>query len=337
MPSWAVGIDLGGTNIKIAVVGESEGILFEDTHPTDTSAGPEGVVRQLAFLADAMYQRTAESLDAGLFAGIGLGAPGAVDTAKGTLSCAPNLPGWQQRYALRDQLQLRLEQAHGIKTSVIIENDANAAAYGEAIFGGGNAFRDFMLVTLGTGVGGGIILDRKLYRGPSGTAGEIGFMIVDFEGTNVHAGIRGTIEGLIGKERIVEMACSPEMDAERSPRLAELCNRDFSRLSPRHLEQAAKEGDAAALRTWERVGSILGVGLANVTALMDIRKFVIGGGIAAAGELIFEPAMMQLHRSTLPSMHDGLEIVPARLGNKAGIYGAAALCFNATQPPASDA
>ncbi|UWX57386.1 ROK family protein [Chlorobaculum sp. MV4-Y] len=336
MPSWALGIDLGGTNIKVAVVGESEGILFEDTQPTDAAAGPEGVVRQLAFMADAIYQRAAEMLDTGFFAGIGLGAPGAVDAEKGTLSYPPNLPGWG-RYDLRDQLQMRLEQAYGLFSPVIIENDANAAAYGEAIFGGGNAFRDFMLVTLGTGVGGGIILDRKLYRGPTGTAGEIGFMIIDFEGERVHAGIRGTIEGLIGKERIVELACSPEMGASRSPRLNELCSRDFSRLSPRHLEQAAKEGDAAALRTWERIGTILGVGLANITALMDIRKFVIGGGIAAAGELIFKPAMMQLHRSTLPSMHDGLEIVPARLGNKAGIYGAAALCFNSVQSSNRDA
>lgn len=336
MPSWALGIDLGGTNIKIAVVDELKGILFEDTQPTDAAAGPEGVVRQLAFMADAIYQRAAETLDTGFFAGIGLGAPGAVDAEKGTLSYPPNLPGWG-RYDLRDQLQMRLEQAHGLRSAVIIENDANAAAYGEAIFGGGNVFRDFMLVTLGTGVGGGIILDRKLYRGPTGTAGEIGFMIIDFEGESVHAGIRGTIEGLIGKERIVELACSPEMGASRSPRLNELCSRDFSRLSPRHLEQAAKEGDAAALRTWERIGAILGVGLANITALMDIRKFVIGGGIAAAGELIFKPAMMQLHRSTLPSMHDGLEIVPARLGNKAGIYGAAALCFNSVQSSNRDA
>lgn len=335
MPSWALGIDLGGTNIKTAVVDEAEGILFEDTRPTDVAAGPDGVVRQLAFMASELCQRAADTLDADDFAGIGLGAPGAVDAAKGTLSYPPNLPGWG-RYALREELRLRLERDHGLRSPVIIENDANAAAYGEAIFGGGNAFRDFMLVTLGTGVGGGIILDRKLYRGPNGTAGEIGFMIVDFEGESVHAGIRGTIEGLIGKERIVEMACSTEMEAERSPRLAELCNRDFSRLSPRHLEQAAKEGDAAALRTWERIGSILGVGLANVTALMDIRKFVIGGGIAAAGELIFKPAMMQLHRSTLPSMHDGLEIVPARLGNKAGIYGAAALCFNAEKSSGLD-
>jgi glucokinase len=326
MPSWAIGIDLGGTNIKTAVVDEEEGILFEDTQPTDTGSGPEGVVRQLALVAAEQYQRAAENLDTGTFAGFGVGAPGAVDSARGVLSYPPNLPGWG-RYALRDALQGRLGEAHGISASVLIENDANAAAYGEARYGGGNGFRDFMMVTLGTGVGGGIILDRKLYRGPSGTAGEIGFMVVDFEGDSVHAGVRGTIESLIGKKRIVALATGMLEDPSVSSRLYELCSHDLTKLSPRHIEKAAHEGDPVAIRVWQRVGLILGVGLANVVALMDIRKFVIGGGISAAGGLIFEPALMQIHRSTLPSMHDGLEIVPARLGNKAGVCGAAALCF----------
>ncbi|MBN1929807.1 MAG: ROK family protein [Chlorobiaceae bacterium] len=336
MPSWAIGIDLGGTNIKTAVIDEAAGILFEDAQPTDSAAGPDGVIRQLALLASDLYQQASESLDAGDFAGVGLGAPGAVDAAQGMLSYPPNLPGWG-RYPLRDRLRQRLEEAHGLSVPVLVENDANAAAYGEAVYGGGSAFRDFMLVTLGTGVGGGIILDRKLYRGPTGTAGEIGFMIIDFEGSSVHAGVRGTIESLIGKERIVELACREGGEQGLSPRLMQLCSLNVDGLSPRHLEQAAREGDRFALQIWHRVGEILGVGLANVTALMDIRKFVIGGGISAAGELIFEPALMQLHRSTLPSMHDGLEIVPARLGNKAGMYGAAALCFGSGQPPGSDA
>ncbi len=254
---------------------------------------------------------------------------------QGLLSYPPNLPGWG-RYPLRDALRSRLAQAHGIPAKVLIENDANAAAYGEAVFGGGSAFRDFMLVTLGTGVGGGIILDRKLYRGPYGTAGEIGFTIIDFEGDSVHAGVRGTIESLIGKQRIVEMACGMLSDTDASPRLMELCAYHPGKVSPRHLEQAAKEGDPVALRAWQRIGTILGVGLANVVALMDIRKFVIGGGIAAAGPLIFEPALMQLHRSTLPSMHEGLEIVHARLGNKAGVCGAAALCFASARPLRDD-
>lgn len=335
MPSWAIGIDLGGTNIKAAVVDEAEGVVYQDSQPTDAEAGPEGVVRQLALLASEHFQRGSEMLDPGTFAGIGVGAPGAVDSTKGLLSYPPNLPGWG-RYPLRDALQSRLEQAHGLAAPILIENDANAAAYGEAVFGGGNSFRDFMMVTLGTGVGGGIILDRKLYRGPNGTAGEIGFMIIDFEGESVHAGVRGTIESLIGKQRIVELACGMLDDPKASPRLMELCSLNPSKVSPRHLEQAAKEGDPVALRLWQRVGSILGVGLANIVALMDIRKFVIGGGIAAAGDLIFEPALMQLHRSTLPSMHEGLEIVPAKLGNSAGVCGAAALCFASGHPLRSD-
>jgi glucokinase len=335
MPSWAIGIDLGGTNIKAAVVDEAEGILFEDSQPTDTASGPEGVVRQLALMASELFQRASDTLDAGTFAGIGVGAPGAVDSVRGILSYPPNLPGWG-RFGLRDALKVRLEQAHGVSATIILENDANAAAYGEAVFGGGDGFRDFMMVTLGTGVGGGIILDRKLYRGPNGTAGEIGFMIIDFEGESVHAGVRGTIESLIGKERIVELACEMVSEPGASPRLLELCNKVPLRISPRHLEKAANEGDPVALRAWQRVGTILGVGLANIVALMDIRKFVIGGGIAAAGRLIFEPALMQLHRSTLPSMHDGLEIVPARLGNSAGVCGAAALCFAADHTLRSD-
>jgi glucokinase len=335
MPSWAIGIDLGGTNIKAAVVDEAKGILFEDSQSTDTASGPEGVVRQLALLASDHYQRASELLDIGTFAGIGVGAPGAVDSVRGILSYPPNLPGWG-RFPLRDALQERLEHAHGVSAPILIENDANAAAYGEAVFGGGNSFRDFMMVTLGTGVGGGIILDRKLYRGPNGTAGEIGFMIIDFEGESVHAGIRGTLESLIGKKKIVELACGMLRDPKESPRLMELCSNELPKLSPRHLEHAAEEGDPVALRAWQRVGTILGVGLANIVALMDIRKFVIGGGIAAAGQLIFEPALMQLHRSTLPSMHEGLEIVPARLGNTAGVCGTAALCFASGHPLRND-
>ncbi|NTW73663.1 MAG: ROK family protein [Chlorobiaceae bacterium] len=335
MSSWAIGIDLGGTNIKSAVVDEAQGVLFEESQPTDTGTGPEGVVRQLAFLASEIYQRASEQLDTGSFSGIGVGAPGAVDQLKGLLCYPPNLPGWG-RYPLRDELQKRLEEAHGISATVLLENDANAAAYGEAMFGGGNSFRDFMLVTLGTGVGGGIILDRKLYRGPNGTAGEIGFTIIDFEGESVHAGVRGTIESLIGKQKIVELACGMLSDPKASPRLLELCSHIPAKISPRHLERAAMEGDPVARLAWERVGTILGVGLANVVALMDIRKFVIGGGISAAGPLIFEPALMQLHRSTLPSMHEGLEIVSARLGNTAGVCGSAALCFASGHPRRRD-
>ncbi|NTV99505.1 MAG: ROK family protein, partial [Chlorobiaceae bacterium] len=245
---------------------------------------------------------------------------------KGLLSYPPNLPGWGV-VALREELRFSLQEKEHLSIPICIDNDANAAAYGEAVYGAGRSFRDFLMVTLGTGVGGGIILNRKLYRGPNGTAGEIGFMIIDFEGHGVHAGIRGTIESMIGKERIVELAARMVASSPSGSAAGKFCANDYSRLSPRHLEQAAKEGDEVSLALWNRVGTILGVGLANVTALLDIRKFVIGGGIAAAGNFIFDPALARIKRSTLQSMHEGLEVVPALLGNRAGMIGAAALCF----------
>ena len=326
MSRWAIGIDLGGTAIKAAIVDETSGIVTDRSIPTETTSGPSGIVAQLAEIISDLYHLASQTMDPASCAGIGLGAPGAVNADTGTLSYPPNLPGWTV-FPLRDTLQQFLKQQKELSIPVFIDNDANAAAFGEALYGAGREFRDFLMVTLGTGVGGGIILNRKLYRGSNGTAGEVGFVIIDFEGSSAHAGVTGTLESLIGKKRIVELALRMIEASASGSSVGKFCGDDFTRLSPRHLEQAAREGDALSLAVWERIGSMLGVGLANVVALMDIRKFVIGGGISAAGSLIFDPAFDQLRRSTLPSMHDGIELVPALLGNKAGMYGAAALCF----------
>ena len=326
MSRWAIGIDLGGTAIKAAIVDETSGIVTDRSIPTETTSGPSGIVAQLAEIISDLYHLASQTMDPACCAGIGLGAPGAVNADTGTLSYPPNLPGWTV-FPLRDTLQQFLKQQKELSIPVFIDNDANAAAFGEALYGAGREFRDFLMVTLGTGVGGGIILNRKLYRGSNGTAGEVGFVIIDFEGSSAHAGVTGTLESLIGKKRIVELALRMIKASASGSSVGKFCGDDYTRLSPRHLEQAAREGDALSLAVWERIGSMLGVGLANVVALMDIRKFVIGGGISAAGSLIFDPAFDQLRRSTLPSMHDGIELVPALLGNKAGMYGAAALCF----------
>ncbi|MFZ4526292.1 MAG: ROK family protein [Chlorobium sp.] len=326
MSQWAIGVDLGGTAIKSAVIDKESGILTDSRIFTDTASGPQGIVRQLAAIIADLYRSASKTIEPGNFAGVGLGAPGAVDVETGVLSYPPNLPNWSI-FPLRDELQQCMKDQEQLSMQVIIDNDANVAAFGESVYGGGRGFQDFLMVTLGTGVGGGIVLNRKLYRGAHGTAGELGFMILDFEGPTLHAGIRGTLEGLIGKKAIVALACRMIDASPSGSSVGNLCNHDYTKLSPRHLEQAAIAGDEVSLAIWHRVGSILGVGLANIAVLMDIRKFVIGGGISAVGSLIFEPALAQLKKSTLPSMHEGLEIVPALLGNKAGMYGAAALCF----------
>ncbi len=330
MAHWALGVDLGGTAVKLAVIDNDGSVLEHERHPTRIDSGPEGIVRQIASLGFSMYDRFRERLGEQLFSGIGLGAPGAVDSRKGLLSYPPNLPDWEQ-YPLKGRLQNVLADEHSLDCRLILENDANIAACGEAVFGAGEKFDDFMMITLGTGVGGGIILNRKLYRGSSGTAGEIGYMTVDYGGKSVHAGVRGTVESLIGKKGIVAMGIETYRAGPPDFRSEKFHGKDLCELSPRTLENAANQGDPSAIEVWNKVGAILGVGLAGVVALMDIRKFVIGGGISGAGELIITPAFRQLKRSTLPSMHEGLELVQAKLGNRAGVYGAAALCFSSIE------
>ena len=330
MVRWTIGVDLGGTAVKVAVIDENGNVLDHERHPTRVDAGPEGIVEHIASLAFGMYSRFSGSLGEERFAGIGLGAPGAVDSREGILSYPPNLPGWEQ-YPLKKRLQKVLVGDYAVHWRMILENDANIAACGEAVFGAGREFDDFMMITLGTGVGGGIILNRKLYRGACGTAGEIGYMTVDYSGKSVHAGVRGTVESLIGKKSIVALGIETYRGNPDQALSEEVHGKKLCDMSPRTLEKAAHHGDPLAIEVWNRVGAILGVGLAGVVALMDIRKFVIGGGISGAGELIFSPAFEQLKASTLPSMHDGLEIVPAALGNRAGVYGAAALCFSSIE------
>ncbi len=327
MSKWALGIDLGGTAVKIAVIDEDGNMLLHERHDTRIEQGAEGVVRQIASLAFSLYKEAGQQLEKERFTGIGLGAPGAVNREQGILSYPPNLPGWKQ-YPLQNALQTILFRDYAIDCPLILENDANVAAFGEAVFGAGKDVSDFMMITLGTGVGGGIILNRELYRGARGTAGEIGFLTIDYSGKQVHAGIRGTVESLIGKKGIVALGRDIYRRNPREPRSEELHGQNLQNLSPKTLQQAAEQGDPLAKEVWRTVGTLLGVGLAGVVALLDIRTFIIGGGVAGAGDLIFSPALEQIKRSTLPSMHDGLKLLPAALGNRAGVYGAAALGFS---------
>ncbi|ARM31574.1 ROK family protein [Prosthecochloris sp. HL-130-GSB] len=325
---WALGVDLGGTAVKLAVIEEGGGLVLHERHATVLDKGPEGIVSQIAKLSYGLYRKyTTSSNDSG-FCGIGVGVPGAVDKEREVLSYPPNLPGWT-RFPLRSALDSELSKLLGRDAVTVIDNDANAAALGEAFFGAGKECNDFMLVTLGTGVGGGIVLDRSLYRGSHGSAGEIGYMTIDFRGSSHHAGITGTVESLIGKQHIASLGRARYREHARELWNESVHGPELSRLSPRTLEKAARAGDTVAESVWDEVGTVLGVALASVTALVDIRTFLIGGGISAAGDLIVRPAYRQLLRSTLPSMHDDLRIIPASLGNQAGVYGAAALCFDA--------
>ncbi|NTW48999.1 MAG: ROK family protein [Chlorobiales bacterium] len=292
---------------------------------TEAHLGPERVLENMmsgvAFLLGGISKEECQQY----LLGIGIGVPGVVSLDGGTVSYPPNLPGWTV-IRVGDRIREKFKDAYGFPKPVSVENDANVAALGEAAFGAGKAFSDFIMITLGTGVGGGIIINRKIYRGSTGAAGEIGHITIDYRSDTVHAGIRGTIEGLIGQRQLTAYAKDL---ARKNPSsiLHTLCQNNLDSLDPKLLANAAEQNDSVALAVWSWVGEVLGAGLGTAVSLFDIRKFVVGGGVSGAWAFLHQPTLEQVKRFTLPPMQDGLEIVRAELGNSAGVMGAAALCM----------
>jgi len=324
MEKIAFGIDLGGTAIKFAALTATGKILATHRLPTEAAQGPEHIMENMMQgIAEilAQIERLNQTLT---LAGIGIGVPGVVSLDGGTVSYPPNLPGWEV-IRLGDVIEDKFHQAYGEKKPVFVENDANLAALGEARFGAGLALNDFIMITLGTGIGAGIIINRKIFRGTTGAAGEIGHIPVDYNANASHAGIHGSLEGFIGQRHIADYARKMAQNHPDSL-LHQLCP-DISMLEPKHITQAAEQGDLLALDVWRWVAKILGAGLGSAMSILDIRKFVIGGGVAGAGQYLFEPCRETLKRFTLKSMHEGIEILPAKLGNQAGVMGAAALAL----------
>jgi len=180
------------------------------------------------------------------------------------------------------------------------------------------------MVTLGTGVGGGLILDGKLYRGPFGGAGELGHMTIDHNGPLCNCGNRGCVEAYVGARYLTQRAVE-KVHTNPKSKILQLVKNDPTRIDPKIVSLAAQEGDATALDVLSETGKYLGIGLASVVNLLDVRLIIIGGGIARAGRPLFDAVKESVKNHVLKPMTDGLEVLPAKLGNAAGILGAAAL------------
>ncbi|WP_103029567.1 ROK family protein [Salinibacter altiplanensis] len=317
MSSHAIGIDIGGTNLKAALVARDEGLLERAECPTEAHRGPQHVESQIAGLA-------ADLLDAAppdAVAGIGIGAPGTVNWDRTTVSHPPNIDGWTS-VNLRSVLRSRL----GTSLPVIVENDANVAALGSAFYGAGRHVDSFIMITLGTGVGGGIIYQNKIFRGSTGGAGEIGHMTIDYEGPFANSGVSGAIEGYLGQTFLTAHARDQIVNYPESM-VRELVEGDLDQLSPRVLYEAATQGDkfARAILAW--AGHKLGCVLGSAVNLLDIRTIVVGGGVSAAGEYILAPARDVLPRFVTPGLRNDLQVHQEGLGNEASLLGAARLAF----------
>ena len=290
-----LGLDLGGTNIKAAIVeGDDEAttptVISTALHPTHAERGPQGVTDRLIEVGRATID------EFGPVSAAGLGVPGIFEADTGRIVLFPNLPGPWKGHALRDPVGAAL----GVPTTLI--NDARAFVLAEGTIGAGRAHRTLVGLTLGTGIGGGIMIDGQIHLGAFGTAGEIAHQIIIPDGPRCGCGNRGCIEALAKADALAELAGVPDAAT---------------------VYAQAADGDADSLAAIDTVANYIGIGLANVVTVLGPSCVVIGGGIIAAGDLVLEPIRKALRTHLVLAPADGVSVVPAELGNWAGAIGAA--------------
>jgi glucokinase len=312
-----IGIDLGGTKIKTALANSAGRIITHDYQETHAAQSLEAVIDQML---DAAHRVMAQARVATTeIAAVGLGAPGPVNVEVGVLVHPPNWPGWD-----RVPLKQLIEAELGIPT--FMDNDANAAALGEHRFGAGRGKRHMIYVTVSTGIGGGVILDGKLYHGTSGMAGEIGHITIVPHGPLCGCGNRGCLETLSSGTSIARKA--RERVTRGIPTLiADLAEGDPERITAKLVAEAASQGDAEAEHILTEAMNYLGIGMATLVNLFNPQLIVIGGGVTNIGEVLFGPVQRAIDRHAFPKSAQAVRVVRAKLGDNAGVLGAVAVAL----------
>lgn len=307
----ACGVDVGGTKILSGVLDES-GNIVEELRATSPATDVVAIETTIATLVEEL--RTRHDI-----ASVGVGAAGYIDKTRSTVMFAPNI-AWRE-VNLREHLEKRLE------LPVVIENDANAAAWGEFTYGAGKDVEDLLLITVGTGVGGGVVLDGSLYRGAFGVGAEIGHMRVVPQGHLCGCGNLGCFEQYASGSALVRDVRAAASGGSLLARdVLERAGGDPALITGPIVTAAAEAGDRFAIEAIATLGTWLGEGIASLTAVLDPALVVVGGGVSEAGDLLLEPAREAFATQLTGRGHRPmLEIVRATLGNKAGLIGAADL------------
>ena len=307
-----VGCDIGGTNIKIALVDPGTGRLLERSSlKTRAERGPEAVLRDLA---QSVKELSSHGKARGVrVVGVGVGAAGIVDAREGLVITSPNLPGW-----VRLPLAARLGEE--LRLPVSVGNDADCIGYGEYWLGAGRELGDFLGIALGTGVGGCLIIGGKAWTGVGGSAGEVGHMTIEPEGERCLCGNRGCLETLASASWLVRRA-RERLEQGRSSKLAQ----EPGKLDAKAIYGAATKGDTLARELFARAGRSLAIAIGNVVHLLDIRGVVIGGGLARAWDAFIGPLKEELARRLTMVPVAAVRVVRAELDDDAGSFGAAYL------------
>ena len=319
MKKVVAGIDIGGTNISIAVAETGGGdVVSKHKLPTQSSLGPFSAFDKMSEALEKMLAEEPSELEA-----IGVGSPSPIDIRKGLIMSPSNLLEWSE-FPIVDLLGDRF----GVP--VKLENDANAAAVGEYIYGAGRGHRNIFYLTVSTGIGGGLIIDGELYHGISTAAGEIGHTIIQPEGVLCNCGSRGCLETICSGVHIARRARERLEKGEASILSGMVTDTEF--ITARTVVDAVRQGDSLATAIWDETCHFLAIGIANAISLLAPEIVIVGGGVAAAGDLLFVQLRERVPHFVSMVPADKINIVPARLGTESGLYGAVAIARELVSP-----
>lgn len=311
MKNYVIGVDLGGTKISTALSTLDGKILSQTVVPTDAAEGEVPVLnRVIGTIQDVLVasQITSDEVEA-----IGIGSPGPLDAKKGVIITTPNLPF--KNYNLVDPIKLKFD------IPVYLDNDANVAAIGEFMFGAGKGKKNIVYFTVSTGVGGGAVLNGQAYRGNTSNALEIGHITVNPNGPRCNCGNVGCLEAIASGTAIGKSG----RDAVLSK--VETSLRNYEKITSYEVFKEAEKGDEVAKEIIENAMNYLGIGVANAISIFDPEMVIIGGGVASAGDIVFDSVRKVVNKRCFKSMAESCEIVPAGLGVDAGVVGAVALAI----------
>lgn len=311
--AYFIGCDLGGTNMRAAIVNSETGAVSNlDVVPTLGREGPDGVLARMVNLFATIIGKAKLSMEE--IRGIGIGFPGMMDMDKGTTTFITNLPGHWINIPVAEYIQ----RETNIPTFLI--NDVRSITWGEMIFGAGKGCSNMVLYALGTGVGGGVVINGELILGNTGQAGEVGHIIVDPSGPLCNCGNRGCLEQYSSGPAIVAAALKSVVHGGTTI-LSEMVEHDLNKMTPEIVAKAALAGDTSAKNIFEQAGVYLGIAIADSLVHLEPERVVIGGGVSNAGDLLLEPVRRTIRERVRLIPLDKVQIVLSQLGNDAGVIG----------------
>ena len=310
-------IDLGGTKILTAIISSEGQVMAREYGLTLADEGPEAVINRILSAIDRLLSQ--RSINLSQLDSISIAAAGAIDFDKGLITSSPHLPGWHD-VPLRDIVKEKY------KVNTFLINEAHAAALGEHYFGAGQGVNNLILLTVGTGIGGGIIINGRLYSGVSGSAGEVGHITIDVNGPRCSCGNTGCLEALVSGTAVAKEAIRCIRQGERSS-LTEIVGGKIENITAEKVALAAQGGDSLALEVILKAATYLGVGIANLVNIFNPEIIIIGGGMAKMGDLLLNPARQVVRERAFQLSAQAVQIVPAQLGDDAGVLGAAVFAF----------